>query len=188
MPSPYLLLLCIAMNALRRTRGRDATWCYTAVSQMQISEGAEIKAANLPRANSKMDANNKNLEEMMADNPYYRNVVETAEHSQLVLMRLRPCDTIPRERHRNTDQFFRVEAGAIQITRWHGGLAKPSKTLLVAGTSGARDWDIVRAGTEHQVHNPSDTETALLYTVYCGEPPHAPGLLQPDADGAHHLI
>ena len=51
-----------------------------------------------------------NIEKATTDNNFYRKVLYTAKHSQLVLMSLAPNEDIGEEVH-HLDQFFRVEAG-----------------------------------------------------------------------------
>ena len=51
------------------------------------------------------------LEKETLDNTYFRQVLFTAKHSQLVLMCLAPGEEIGDEVHPNVDQFFRIEQG-----------------------------------------------------------------------------
>jgi quercetin dioxygenase-like cupin family protein len=51
-----------------------------------------------------------NIEEATTQDDMFRKVLFTAEHSQLVLMSLKPGEDIGTETHR-LDQFIRVEAG-----------------------------------------------------------------------------
>jgi mannose-6-phosphate isomerase-like protein (cupin superfamily) len=51
------------------------------------------------------------IEEQTIDNTYFRRVLFTAPHSQLVLMCLRPGEEIGDEVHSKVDQFFRIEQG-----------------------------------------------------------------------------
>ncbi len=43
------------------------------------------------------------------DNKYFRHVLYTEKHLQLVLMSLKPGEEIGDEAHEDRDQFFRVE-------------------------------------------------------------------------------
>ena len=44
-------------------------------------------------------------------NAYFRQVLFTGKHTQLVVMCLEPSEDIGREMHSNVDQFFRIEQG-----------------------------------------------------------------------------
>mgnify|MGYP001586411555 CR=1 FL=1 len=50
-----------------------------------------------------------NIEELTLANNYFRQVLFTGQHSQLVLMSLNPNEDIGMEVHASVDQFFRVE-------------------------------------------------------------------------------
>ena len=50
------------------------------------------------------------IEDATRDNQYYRRVLFTAQHSQLVLMSLKPGEEIGEEVH-ELDQFIRFEEG-----------------------------------------------------------------------------
>jgi mannose-6-phosphate isomerase-like protein (cupin superfamily) len=52
-----------------------------------------------------------NIEGLTLANEYFRQVLFTAPHSQLVVMCLQPSEDIGVETHANVDQFFRVEEG-----------------------------------------------------------------------------
>lgn len=98
------------------------------------------------------------IEQDTLDNTNFRQVVYTAQFSQLVLMSLNPKEEIGVEVHEG-DQFFRFEQGEGKV--------------LVDGTEhSVHDGDvvIVPAGAEHNVINTSDSEPLKLYTLYC--PPH----------------
>lgn len=100
-----------------------------------------------------------NIDSATKANANFRQVLYTGQHSQLVLMALKPGEEIGFEVHPNNDQFFRFEAGegicVIDGNEYH-----------------VKDGDviIVPAGAEHNVINTSDTEELKLYTLY--SPPH----------------
>jgi hypothetical protein len=48
------------------------------------------------------------IEKQTLDNSYFRQVLFTAQHSQLVVMCLRPGEDIGDEVHPKVDQFFRI--------------------------------------------------------------------------------
>ena len=101
-----------------------------------------------------------NIEEETESNDFFRKVVFTAAHSQLVLMCLRPKEEIGEEVH-DVDQFFRFEAGE-------------GKVLIEGEESMVKDgWAVVvPAGAKHNVVNTSQTESLKLYTIY--SPAHHP--------------
>jgi hypothetical protein len=51
------------------------------------------------------------IEKQTLENTYFRQVLFTAQHAQLVVMCLRPGEDIGDEVHPNVDQFFRIEQG-----------------------------------------------------------------------------
>ena len=93
------------------------------------------------------------IESLTLENTFFRKVIFTASHSQLVLMSLKPAEEIGKEIH-TEDQFFRLEQG--------------SAKFIINGeeiTAGASDAVIVPAGSEHNVINVG-TEDLKLYTIY----------------------
>ena len=95
------------------------------------------------------------LEKETKKNKYFRRVLYTAEHSQLVLMCLLPKQDIGLEVHKDNDQFFRFESGT-------------GKVVIDGNEYDVKDGDavIVPAGSEHNVINVSETESLKLYTIY----------------------
>ena len=51
------------------------------------------------------------IEKQTLENTFFRQVLFTAQHSQLVVMCLRPGEEIGDEVHPKVDQFFRIEQG-----------------------------------------------------------------------------
>ena len=51
------------------------------------------------------------IEKQTRENTYFRQVLFTAQHAQLVVMCLRPGEEIGDEVDPNIDQFFRIERG-----------------------------------------------------------------------------
>lgn len=101
------------------------------------------------------------IEKKTLANNYFRKVLFTGKHAQLVVMCLRPGEEIGSEVHPKVDQFFRIEQGqAIFVLR--------GKKIA------ARDGDavIVPAGTYHNVINALKTRKLKLYTIY--SPPNHP--------------
>lgn len=102
------------------------------------------------------------IEELALDNNFFRRVIFTAEHSQLVLMCLQPNEEIGREAHAEVDQFFRIERGDARFVFGEG-----EERLAHAG-----DAVVVPAKTPHNVINASPSEPLKLYTIY--SPPNHP--------------
>lgn len=102
------------------------------------------------------------LEEATLNNGYFRQVLFTGPHCQLVLMCLQPDEDIGIETHQAVDQFFRVEEGEARFV-FHG---------TEEHRVGAGDAVVVPAGTQHNVLNASTTSPLKLYTLY--SPPNHP--------------
>lgn len=96
-----------------------------------------------------------NIEEKTLTNEYFREVIFTAPHSQLVVMCLQPSEEIGVEMHPQVDQFFRLEAGEGKV------VLNGEETAFKSGEA-----IVVPAGTEHNVINTSNTEKLKLYTIY----------------------
>jgi mannose-6-phosphate isomerase-like protein (cupin superfamily) len=103
-----------------------------------------------------------NIEALTLKNDFFRKVLFTGKHAQLVLMSLKPGEEIGNEVHSNVDQFFRIEQGEARFIL-------DGREEHVAHSS---DAVIVPAGTYHNVINISKTEPLKLYTVY--SPPNHP--------------
>jgi mannose-6-phosphate isomerase-like protein (cupin superfamily) len=118
------------------------------------------------------------LEKVALKNKYFRQVLFTGKHSQLVLMCLQPQEDIGNEVHPNVDQFFRIEEGKAKFV-----LNGKEEHLVGAG-----DAVVVPAGTYHNVINASATEPLHLYTIYT-PPQHPDGTVhktKADALAAEH--
>jgi mannose-6-phosphate isomerase-like protein (cupin superfamily) len=102
------------------------------------------------------------IESPTLKNPYFRRVLFTGKHAQLVVMCLQPGEEIGTEVHMNVDQFFRIEQGEAKFV-----FNETAEHLV-------RDADaiLVPAGTCHNVLNVSTTKPLKLYTVY--SPPNHP--------------
>jgi mannose-6-phosphate isomerase-like protein (cupin superfamily) len=102
------------------------------------------------------------IEKQTLKNSYFRQVLFTGKHAQLVVMCLSPGEEIGNEVHPNVDQFFRLEQGEALFV--FNGKEKHA----------VKDADavIVPAGTYHNVINTSKTEKLKLYTIY--SPPNHP--------------
>jgi mannose-6-phosphate isomerase-like protein (cupin superfamily) len=103
-----------------------------------------------------------NIEKQTLKNNFFRRVIFTGKHAQLVLMSLQPGEEIGNEVHKHVDQFFRLEQGKAKFVLRNG------KETHIAGNG---DAVIVPAGTYHNVINISKGKLKL-YTVY--SPPNHP--------------
>jgi mannose-6-phosphate isomerase-like protein (cupin superfamily) len=114
------------------------------------------------------------IEALTRANDDFRHEVETAEHSQVVLMTIPPGEEIGEEVHEGIDQllvFVEGEAEAI--------LAGESSSL------GAGQAVLVPGGTRHNFRNTGDS-ALRLWTVYT-PPEHPPGTVhrtKAEADAA----
>lgn len=101
----------------------------------------------------------QNIEKVTLNNTYFRQVLYTGQHAQLVVMSLQPNEDIGMEVHEIVDQFIRIESG--------------QGTVIMNGKEHAiKDGDafVIPAGTQHNVTNTSPNAFLKLYTVY--SPPH----------------
>ncbi len=96
-----------------------------------------------------------NIEEDTRENVNFRKVLYTGEHSQLVLMSLKPGQDIGLEIHEGNDQFFRFEAGEGRV------VINGTEYEVKDGTA-----IVVPSGAEHNVINTSEIEDLKLYTIY----------------------
>lgn len=102
------------------------------------------------------------IEKETEKNDFFRKVIFTATHMQVVLMSLKGGEEIGDEVHPNVDQFFRIEAGEAKFV-----LNEKEEHVVKAGGAA-----VVPAGTYHNVINNSKTEALKLYTIYT--PPNHP--------------
>lgn len=101
-----------------------------------------------------------NIEELTKTNTFFRKVLYTGAHSQLVVMCLKPGEDIGLEVHDSVDQFFRVDNGAGEL-------------IIDGEISHIRDGFavVVPAGSKHNISNTGSVDLQL-YTVY--SPPNHP--------------
>jgi mannose-6-phosphate isomerase-like protein (cupin superfamily) len=102
------------------------------------------------------------IEKQTLENTYFRQVLFTAQHAQLVVMCLQPGEEIGDEVHPKVDQFFRIEQGKAKFV-----FNEKEEHLVHDG-----DAVVVPAGTYHNVVNTSKTAMLKLYTIY--SPPNHP--------------
>jgi mannose-6-phosphate isomerase-like protein (cupin superfamily) len=109
----------------------------------------------------------RSIEKETLKNNYFRKVLFTGKHEQLVVMSLNPREEIGNEVHKKVDQFFRIEAGIAEFVLNNG----KDKHIAKDGYA-----VIVPAGTWHNVINISKTKKLKLYTIY-SPPNHKPGTI-----------
>lgn len=103
------------------------------------------------------------IEKLTLKNNYFRKVIFTGKHQQLVLMTLKPGEEIGNEVHPHVDQFFRLESGEAKFVLRNG------KEKHIVKNAGAVT---VPCGTYHNIINNSKTKKLKLYTIY--SPPNHP--------------
>lgn len=97
----------------------------------------------------------QNINEETLKNTNFRKVLNTGEHSQLVVMSLKPQEEIGEEVHYNVDQFIRIEQGI-------GRAVLDGETFDLSDDTAI----VIPAGTKHNIINTSTTEELKLYTIY----------------------
>lgn len=118
------------------------------------------------------------IEKITLNNSYFRQVLFTGKHSQLVVMCLQFGEEIGKEMHANVDQFFRIESGNAKFI-----FSEKEERLVGDG-----DAVVVPAGTYHNVINMSSVKPLKLYTIYT-PPVHRDGTLhktKAEAEAAEH--
>jgi mannose-6-phosphate isomerase-like protein (cupin superfamily) len=120
------------------------------------------------------------IEKETLQNNYFRRVLFTGEHAQLVVMCLQGGEEIGNEVHPDVDQFFRIEEGSARFV-FNG-----TEEHLVRDAEAV----VVPAGTYHNVVNASATAPLRLYTIY-SPPQHPDGTVhktkaEADAAEEHH--
>lgn len=106
----------------------------------------------------------KNIVGAARDNTFFRNVIATAKHCQVVFMALQVGEDIGKESH-DTDQLFLVVEG-------HGRATVGGQTKDIA----AGDGVMVPAETPHNITNTGQHSLKLL-TVYAPAE-HKPGTVR----------
>ena len=97
-------------------------------------------------------------------NPFFREVVSTGPHAQVVVMSIPPAGEIGEEIHRDVDQVLVfVEGEGVAVLEGQRSPVSPGRLVLVP------------AGTRHNFVNEGSVDLKL-YTVYTA-PKHAPGTI-----------
>lgn len=101
------------------------------------------------------------IESKTQENKYFREVLFTGPHSQLVVMSIGVGEDIGMETHDEIDQFIRVESGI-------------GKAVIGDSEFELKDGSaiVIPAGSKHNVINTSPDTPLKLYTVYT--PPEHP--------------
>lgn len=107
------------------------------------------------------------IENATHDNQYYRHVLFTSKHLQLVVMSLSPGEDIGMETHDMSDQFIRVEEGK--------GIALLDGMYYDIEEGSAI---IIPIGVSHNIINTSSDDPLRLYMVY-SRPEHKDGQIDP---------
>lgn len=96
-----------------------------------------------------------NINETALSNNNFRHVLYTGQHSQLVLMSLKPGEEIGSEVHPDNDQFFQFEAGRGRVDIDDTSYDVTDRNLV-----------LIPAGAQHNIINTSETEDLKMYTIY----------------------
>lgn len=120
----------------------------------------------------------KNLPELAIENNNFRQVINTTELTQIVLMSLLPGEDIGMEHHTGLDQVIVIVAG--------NGQASIDGDVQEIGPGSVV---VVPDGAEHNFINTSEAEPMKLWTVYA-PPQHEPGTIhrtkvEAEADEEH---
>jgi len=115
-----------------------------------------------------------NIEEETLKNSYFRKVLFTGKHLQLVVMSLQGGEEIGNEVHSDVDQFFRVEEGGAKFV-FHNGQEEH--------VIHEDEVVVVPAGTWHNVVNIAPDKPVRLYTIYT-PPQHPDGTVHKNKEEA----
>jgi mannose-6-phosphate isomerase-like protein (cupin superfamily) len=106
-----------------------------------------------------------NIDEITNQNNFFRKVILTTTHQQLVVMHLNPSEDIGMEAHPTVDQFIKIESGE--------GIA----ILNGEEFSFSEGYSItIPAGTNHNIINTSSEKPIKIYTIY-SPPNHKDGTI-----------
>jgi mannose-6-phosphate isomerase-like protein (cupin superfamily) len=118
-----------------------------------------------------------NIEKETLDNTFFRHVLYTSVHGQIVVMTVPPKVELGMEVHELSDQFFRFESG-------EGKIIIDGEEAEISDGFAA----VVPAGSQHNVINTSSDKPLKLYTIYM-PPHHKDGVIhktKEDAEIAEH--
>ncbi len=172
-----------AIDAVSAGAGRYAAILWVGPGDVNkatkaLSAGLSSSLPGVSREARKITAYVGAIEKETLNNSYFRQVLFTGKHSQLVVMNLQPGEEIGNEVHPDVDQFFRIEEGNAKFVF-------NNKEEHIVGDG---DAVIVPAGTYHNVINSSSAKTLKLYTIY-SPPNHPDGTVhktKAEAEAAEH--
>lgn len=123
-------------------------------SKGNFAKGSGMQTVTFKKSKA-MKGFKSNIERETIDNTYFRRVLYSAKHMQLVLMCLHAGEEIGEETHPENDQFFRIESGQGQC-------------IIDGHAYDIKDGDvvIVPAGSRHNVINTNMTAPLKMYTIY----------------------
>lgn len=99
-----------------------------------------------------------NIDKITNENDYYRKVLHTSTHQQIVVMCLKDNEDIPEEIHKNHDQFIKIVDGQAKVE-----ITKNNNRELIILNHG--DSIIIPCNTTHKVIN-GLKKPLKLYTIY----------------------
>lgn len=102
----------------------------------------------------------KSLDQKTIDNKYFREVIATTSHTQLVVMNIEPGEDIGKEIHEKEDQILYLISGKGRV--YLNGEESDFNT---------GDCVLVPAGTEHNFTTVGDKPMKIITTY---SPPHHP--------------
>ncbi len=152
-----LLLIALALIAIPANAddSMNKTTMNNTTNNVTINVTANGVASTIIVPAGAMDGYVVNIEKKSLENTYFREVLFTGPHSQLVVMSIAPGEDIGMETHEDVDQFIRVEAGIGQA------ILNGKEYNLENGSA-----VVIPAGTAHNIINPSKSEPLKLYTIY----------------------
>lgn len=104
-----------------------------------------------------------NIENLTNENTFFRKVILTTSHQQLVVMHLNPSEDIGMEVHNTIDQFIKIEKG-------EGRAVLNGEEFTFSDGFSIN----IPAGTNHNIINTSETNPLKIYTIY-SPPNHKDG-------------
>lgn len=102
----------------------------------------------------------EDIKEKAKENTFFRQVLETGEHTQIVIMSIPPGGEIGEEVHSDSDQVLYLVEGEGEV------VLNDEKSPYKEG-----DIVLVRAGTKHNFVNSGDEDLKIITTY---SPPHHP--------------
>lgn len=107
-----------------------------------------------------MDGFVENIKKKAMDNTFFRQVLETGNHTQIVIMSIKPGEDIGEEIHEESDQILYLVDGEGEAQL--DGESEPFNR---------GDCVLVRAGTKHNFINTGEKDLKIITTY---SPPHHP--------------